>query len=65
MGLVHALASCLDCNWEAGSRNAMILAAQHHRKTGHQVMVEQCFSKTYLRDESRVKFDDRGKHGWA
>ncbi len=55
MGLVHAFGSCLDCAWEAGSLNAMALGAKHHQKTGHQVMVEQCFSKTWLRTQPEEK----------
>jgi len=49
MGLTHAQADCLDCAWSADSLNAMVLAAKHHRKTGHQVMIERCFSKIFLR----------------
>jgi len=55
MGLVHAIAHCLDCAWEVSSINAMVLAAQHHKKTGHQVSVEQCFSKTWLRIEPETE----------
>ena len=53
MGLVHALASCLDCGWQATTLNAQGLGAKHHYKTGHQVMTEVCFSKTFLRSEPK------------
>ncbi len=40
MGLVAAMAWCQDCKWTAESRNAMGIAAIHHNKTGHYVIVE-------------------------
>ena len=52
MGLIHAIATCFDCGWNADSRNSMVLGAQHHRKTGHYVIVEQCFAKIYGSRES-------------
>jgi hypothetical protein len=40
-GLVHAQAKCDDCPWEAGSRNALGLAAQHaDRHPDHTVTAE-------------------------
>ena len=58
MGLVHAMAHCLDCNWQADSLNSMVLGTRHHKLTGHQLMVEQCFSKTYLRTMPNPKFKE-------
>ena len=49
MGLIHASAWCLDCAWETTSLNAVLLGSQHHRKTEHEVMAEQCHSKVWLR----------------
>ena len=39
-GLVHAYALCKVCGWEASSKNAMGLAAQHVYRTEHEVKVE-------------------------
>ena len=47
MHIIHAIANCIDCNWEKDSRNSMVLAAQHHRKTGHYVQVEQCYGHSF------------------
>lgn len=49
MGLTHAFADCLDCGWKATGLNAQGLGAKHHYKTGHQVVTEVCFSKTFFR----------------
>lgn len=51
MALVHALASCIDCGKEWGSLNAQGVGARHHYSTGHQVITEVCYSKTFLRTE--------------
>lgn len=49
MGLVHALASCMDCGKEWSDLNAQGVGAKHHYSTGHQVITEACYSKTFLR----------------
>lgn len=46
-GLVHAYASCCDCDWERGTRNANALAAIHHKETGHEVVSEWAYAHTY------------------
>lgn len=38
--LIHGLARCESCGWETDGKNAMGLAAQHHKKTGHLVSGE-------------------------
>ena len=38
-GMLDANAYCCDCDWEAGTRNAQGIAAQHHDRTGHDVHV--------------------------
>ena len=49
MALVHALASCFDCGKMWDALNAQAVGAKHHYTTGHQVITEVCYSKTYLR----------------
>lgn len=44
-GLVHAIAKCYDCGWESESKNAMLLAGKHHKRTGHEVHAEWAFCK--------------------
>ncbi len=39
-GLVHVLAYCSVCEWNAGTKNGMGLAAQHTNRTGHETKVE-------------------------
>lgn len=39
-GLYHYVAVCADCSFYVDARNAMGLAAIHHKKTGHQVSCE-------------------------
>ena len=39
-GLVHVLAGCSVCDWSAGAKNGMGLAAQHTNRTGHETWVE-------------------------
>ena len=49
MGLVSAIASCRDCEWWSETLSARALASRHHRRTGHQVSVEQCFATLWQR----------------
>jgi hypothetical protein len=47
MHLIHAIADCRNCDWHCETRNAMGLAAKHHKATGHIVNVETGWSHTY------------------
>lgn len=47
MHLLDAHAWCSGCKWEYGGKNAMGLAAIHHKKTGHFTMVELYYSQTF------------------
>jgi len=50
--LVHAFAECRDCEWRNGDRHeAVRKASEHHRKTGHEVIVETGYAKTIERRE--------------
>jgi hypothetical protein len=40
-GLLGVYARCATCGWESDARNAMGNAAQHARRSGHEVHVEQ------------------------
>ena len=40
-------AICDDCGWECFAKNALGIAAQHHDRTGHTVIVETQGSVTY------------------
>ena len=53
-GLTSAIADCLDCGWRNESFSARNLAAKHHRKTGHRVIVEQCYSKIYSQNTVKL-----------
>lgn len=46
-GLLGAFASCHECDWTAGSKNALGLAAQHHDRTGHTITTEQTIGVRY------------------
>lgn len=46
-GLVHCVAQCKDCDWKEESyRIAARYAANHARKTGHTVNVDQGYVYT-------------------
>ena len=46
--LVHAIAHCQDCDWnEEDFNKAQIDARKHHKKTGHEVVVETGLIGTY------------------
>ena len=47
MGLVHIIANCDHCFWHYETRNAMGLAAIHHKRTGHRVRVETGYSHVF------------------
>lgn len=49
MHLLAASAWCTQCTpiWEYEGKNAMGLAAIHHKKTGHFVMVELHYGQTF------------------
>lgn len=49
-GLLDANAQCRTCGWEATSRNAVGIAAQHAARTGHAVHAEQTIGITWNRD---------------
>lgn len=40
MHLVAAMCHCTECGYELEARNAMGVAANHHKRTGHCVQVE-------------------------
>ena len=47
-GLVHAIAWCETCGWEAPSwKNAMPIAAKHAQSKHHLVRVETGFAWTF------------------
>jgi len=46
--LVHAVADCQDCDFEDGWYITAVKSARDHaKKTGHKVVVETGYSKTY------------------
>ena len=47
--LVHAIAHCQECDWEARCDFWKVSqqARYHHKKTGHIVMLELGYAKTY------------------
>ena len=47
MHLLAANAWCTNCKWEYEGKNAMGLAAIHHKKTEHFTMVELHYSQTF------------------
>lgn len=47
MHLLDANAWCTDCEWVYEGKNAMGLAAIHHKKNGHFTMVELYYSQTF------------------
>lgn len=47
-GLVHVIANCQDCNFEASDFiTAVQRAREHARKTGHEVSVETTYAQLY------------------
>ena len=61
-GVVHALAECDECDFEAGNhKNALALGNQHARRSGHQVHVEQCISVTYNRPDDHQSGRERAE----
>ena len=47
MFLADAQAYCTGCDWKASTRNAMGIAAIHHKRTGHKVHVELSYVHIY------------------
>ena len=47
MHLLDANAWCTVCDWKTEGKNAMGVAAIHHKKTGHFTMVELYYSQTF------------------
>ena len=46
--LIHAIASCRDCDWEEeGYKVAQKKAREHAKKTGHTVDIETGYIQTY------------------
>ena len=56
MHLLDASAWCTVCDWEYEGKNAMGLAAIHHKKKGHCTMVELYFSQVFG-DPPKSRFD--------
>jgi len=51
-GVTEALAECDVCDFQATNRkNALALASQHARRTGHQVHATQVLSIVYNKTE--------------
>lgn len=49
--LIGAIARCSDCEWEDESyHTAQKTAREHHKKTGHEVIVESTYTTHYKRD---------------
>lgn len=49
-GLIHAIATCKDCDWEDQDwQVAQKTAREHHKKTGHEVNLEIGYNKIYQR----------------
>lgn len=46
-GLLGVVAECKDCGWVSEANNALGNAAQHARKYGHEVMIEQTIVVIY------------------
>ena len=47
-GVIHAIATCETCGWEAKSyKNAQATAASHAKKTGHRVTGEIAYMFVY------------------
>lgn len=51
-GLAGVTADCKTCGWNAQTRNALGLAAQHADRTGHEVHVEQTTIIIYNKAEA-------------
>ncbi len=47
MHLLNAIAWCTVCKWETEGKNAMGIAAIHHKKNGHCTMVELYYSQIF------------------
>ncbi|KKN72940.1 hypothetical protein LCGC14_0406440 [marine sediment metagenome] len=47
MHLLDANAWCTECDWKTEGKNAMGVAAIHHKKKGHFTMVELYYSQTF------------------
>lgn len=56
MHLLDANAWCTVCDWKVESKNAMGVAAIHHKKTGHFTMVELYYSQTFGEPKVDIKF---------
>ena len=57
--LVHAQAECQHCGQQFDARNAQGLAAQHHKRTGHQVVGELGYAFAF--PDSRTAKDKQKK----
>ncbi len=47
MHLLNAYAWCTVCDWKTEGKNAMGIAAIHHKKTGHYTQVELHYSQVF------------------
>lgn len=53
--LVHAIADCLDCDWEETDyRIAVQKGRQHAKKTGHEVNIETGYNQILNPKEDKV-----------
>ena len=47
-GLIHAIASCYDCDFqEEDYQLAQVAGRKHYIKTGHTVCIETTYSQVY------------------
>lgn len=51
--IIEAEAMCEDCDWTVEAGNAVGLAAQHHKRTGHDVLSYQQIQVHYSKDYRR------------
>jgi len=52
MKIIDSSATCSDCDKVWNSLNAHLLGAKHHKKTGHEVIVEVSYGTVYNRKTS-------------
>ncbi len=59
MFLIEARAFCTECKFELESRNAMGVAAKHHKKTGHYVQMQLVFGQHFGKPKLELSEIDR------
>jgi len=56
----HAI--CEDCGWEVHAKNGLGIAAQHHDRTGHTVVIDVYGSVRYCSDAENKKMIETHEH---